>query len=475
MNKLNRSILFGLVAGTCLTACGSDSGQGDFQLLSISVPPNAQWQINRPIEFEFSEPVDFTTVDSNSIAIQTPSGQAALGTYFVKSEEDGTTVPNVIVFQPRCPLQEDFSDAGLIPGGQSYQVRVLGADISIGLAVAAQDGDVLTLSQSRTFSTALGTGASDLFIDTELGAPTVVLREFPNSDAEFEGTHIRLRDTGERRYFDLFTGIDPGDLPPGVSNGDIVIEPFTPGAAMGDPEAAFPINLFSDPAQQIDVVLVFNQAVSPELANISSENLTLESREAGSGGAWIERAADVALEANCTSTGARVRVRPVGVLPQNHELRVVVSADFADIVGDQGLLAQANFSNFTSQVFPSPFGDAPGADPAPGTIVDEIFESFDASAGEAGSREDPEAVSILPLAEWGDGRLQAAFNFEGSGGTNGEFDLRVSPPDPVILSTVFGQVSGGPGFTETVIQDVNGGVLEVRNLLVEEGGRLVFN
>jgi hypothetical protein len=444
----------GLLACLLLAACGgASSGSGDFQLLAISVPENGQWKINRPIEFTFSKAVDFSSVDSNSLVVRTPEGQAALGEYTVKVNALGQPIPEVIVFQPRCPLLGDFSDAGLIPNGQSYLIEAIGSDVSIGLSVLSQDGDVLGLTQRRNFTTALGSLPSELFLDTVIGAPTVVLRPEGVADDTIEATHIRLRDTGERRYFER------------LPNGTIQIEPFS------EAEPNFPINLFSDSSQQLDLVLVFNQSVSPETANVSSDRVRLESRP-NAGSPWVERPAEVVLEANCTPVGSRVRVRPVGVLPQQHEFRVVVSADFSDIVGDQGLLAQDSFGRFSTQKFPSPYPD--GSDPDPDTIVDELFESYDAGGSESGSNEDTAPNFIEPLAAWGDGRLEATFDFQGTGGPGGDFDYLVKSGETVLFSTDIQTITGGPGFTATATQVAVNGVLNVRNLRIEDGGRLLF-
>ncbi|MHC4892601.1 MAG: CIA30 family protein [Planctomycetota bacterium] len=470
----HRLKLAGLASGLLLTACGGGgAGSGDFQLIQISVPQNGEWQINRPIEFEFSQPVDFSTVDSNSITIRTPNGQAALGQFSVKQDANGNPVDTVVVFQPRCPLQADFSDAGLLPGGQSYSIEVIGADVSIGLSVGSQAGDVLALSQLRTFSTAVGTLPSELFIDSQIGAPLIVVRD-NTVDTDVEASYIRLReDDSQRFYFERTVDLTDPDLPAGAALGQVIVEPFSAD------ERDFPINLFSDPAQQIDIVLVFNQSVSPALSNISTSRIVLQSRTPAdesavppvAAGPWVERPADIALEANCTTAGARVRVRPVGILPQEQEFRVVVSADFADIVGDQGLLAQTEFNRFATQGFQSPFGDS---DPDPDTIVDEFFESFTSGSDDAGSYEDAAPETILPLASWGNGQLRATYDFDGTGGPGGDFDWEVPAGETLILSTDLSQITGGPGFVPTATQPVVNGLINVRDMRIQPGAKVLF-
>jgi hypothetical protein len=451
MHKTLRPSLSSLAlsaSGLCLASCGGGGGGGgDFQLMAITVPQGAAWEINRPIEFEFSQPVDFSSVNSNSITIRTPQGVSALGDFSLKSTATGV-LNNVVVFQPRCPLNPDFSDAGLIPNGQAYRIEVIGSDVSIGLSVRSADDVVLDLSQQRDFTTKLGTEPSQVFLDTKLGPPAVVLR---NAGTEVvEATHLRLIGSGERRYFEINA----------LAPGGVLVEPFD------ETEPDYPINLYSDVDEQFDLVVVFDQPVAPDAVNLSSDRIQLQSRPIGSAPSdpWVARPSEVVLEANCTSVGARVRLRPIGVLPQQHEYRAVVAADFTDIVGEQGLLPQANFAPFeTREVDTAPFGD--------GVLADEFFESFNVGGDVAGSFEQTEATFPEPAASWGDGRLTATFEFIGTGGPQGTFDWQV-PAGTFVLSTDTSSLNGGPGFTNTTTQTVVNGVVNVNNLRVPFGSTL---
>ena len=80
----------------------------------VSNDAGQTWQINRPITFTFSQAVDFSTVNLNTISIQQLGGAPAVGDFFIDSNDDKT-----VIFQPVCPRLGDLSDAGFRPGGVS--------------------------------------------------------------------------------------------------------------------------------------------------------------------------------------------------------------------------------------------------------------------------------------------------------------------------------------------------------------------
>src|SRR5262245_4603877 len=121
-SALRSSSISVLALGTLLASCSSGGGGGPgsgFQLTRISLLEDAVWKVNQEIVFTFSDDVDFSSVSSNTISIQTKTGTPATGTYFAR----GTTQ---VVFQPTCPTLPDLSDTGLVAGGIDYVIRVLG-------------------------------------------------------------------------------------------------------------------------------------------------------------------------------------------------------------------------------------------------------------------------------------------------------------------------------------------------------------
>ncbi|MEZ5978909.1 MAG: hypothetical protein R3F34_11890 [Planctomycetota bacterium] len=150
---------------------------GSFQLLSIAGMPVGAvntWKLNRRMEFAFSAPVDFSSINSSSIQIRQANGKQALGEFSLKPLPGGGVDPNTVVFQPRCPTESDYSDAGLDLGA-SYQVLLVGQDGGTGLSIRSAAGATLALSQIRNFVTPSSTLLGDLFFDTVSGPPSVIL------------------------------------------------------------------------------------------------------------------------------------------------------------------------------------------------------------------------------------------------------------------------------------------------------------
>src|SRR5262245_1069971 len=173
-----------LIAGTgCSGGSGGDhAGTTGFQLDDLSVQEGAVWQINREIVFRFSEPIDFTTVSSNTIQIRSRADAPAIGVFRLRD-------PFTVSFQPNCPTRDDFSDAGLQPGGVAYVLRVPGVDTSQN-TLRSITGVALGRHQVRTFSTPASRVASIVFRDDKSGPPEPILR--PRSDPTLTGTYLEV-------------------------------------------------------------------------------------------------------------------------------------------------------------------------------------------------------------------------------------------------------------------------------------------
>ncbi|MCB9914384.1 MAG: hypothetical protein H6828_04420 [Planctomycetes bacterium] len=424
-----------LFSAALLAGCsGSGSGSGGggsstnnnlFSLSTVSVDPGQTWQINRAISFTFSEAVDFDTVNLNTISIQETGGAPAVGDFFLSS-----TDPRTVIFQPVCPRTTDFSDAGFRPGGVSYQVNVPDRD-SGATTVMSLSGRLLVGGSTRTFQTPNTVQLDELFLDTATGPPTPLLRPV-NTD----GSYVEVGgDPNNREYFE--TGLaGTGALPGGYR---------------------VPINLYSDQSTKIAVVLRLNQAVSPTDDNISSTRIQLQYRT--SGGSWVPVSADLTLTENCTATGSTVRIDPIGVLPQGRELRVVISPQFEDIVGDRNIVPLDNFANMDTD-----FATTDGVNPA--TTADEYLETFLDTVNE-----DREAALDAPRATWGPNGLSASFAFDGTGGPGGEFDL-VLTPGTFVFDTNSTLVFGGPGGVPQFSQLAINGRLDVHDLIIPVGATM---
>lgn len=424
-----------LLLSSLLIGCsGSSSGSGNggsstnsnqFSLSTVSVDPGQTWQINRPISFTFSEAVDFDTVNLNTINIQEVGGAPAVGDFSLDPND-----PRTVLFQPVCPTQGDFSDAGFRPGGVTYQVNV--ADQNGGATtVQAMSGKSLSGGSTRTFSTPASSDLDQLFLDTIPGPPSPLLR--PTATA---GSYVELGgDPNNRQYFEVGSG-GSGELPAGFR---------------------VPNNFYSDQASRMVVVLEMNQAVSPTPENISTSRVQLQFDD---GSEWQSVPSSIELTANCTASGATLRLTPIGIVPQGRPLRVVISPQFEDIVGDRNIVQLDDFANMESD-FATTDGTTPSA------TADEFVEEYVDS-----SFEDSTAALDAPRADWGpqhgtgvDG-LSASFAFDGTGGPNGEFDLVVPPNQVIVFDTTSTLFFGGPGGVPQYTQLAVNGRLDVRDLTI---------
>lgn len=452
-----RHVGLAFLATFLVTACGSSTdtetmiGGPNFQLVFINVPQGGQWAINRPIELTFNKPVDFASVTNSSINVATLQGKPALGEFFLKtSQVTGETLPNVVVWQPRCPTLGDFSDAGLSPGGVTYRLLVQGLDGGTGIAVRSANGERLALSQQRTFTTPQSIFTSELFFDPVAGPPALIVRDVLVSTGP--GSFLELADDpNQKEFFQV-----------------------TQGQAVPVPDV--PINLLSDPEQSVAIVLEFDQPVDPSSENISPERVRLEYQAAP--GVWVPVPAAVTLVANCTQVGARVRVEPLGILPPSplppepaSLFRVNVAPEFSDLVGEFSLVPQNNQIRFSTQD-PSHPGLSQGGLLPEGLIADEIFEDFLLGAPSFGSLEDPGQILVggLPTlkASWGGGSLNPNFGFLGTGGPGGNFDWIVLTDRT--LNTDSDTITSTLGIPQPIVN----GLVNVRNLTVAEGATLTI-
>jgi len=440
-----------------LVACsGGSSGASDteFLVLEISVQPNQVWQINRPIEVTFTADVDFSTVNLNSIRIGDASGRPATGVFTRALNSDGSVDVRRVRFQPSCPTLSDNSDAGLLPGGVVYTLSV-GAGDEAGLSVRATDGTPLEQGRAVSFTTPDSSGAQQVFQDPVPGPPNIRLRGAAGVAADdLNATYLELGgDPANRVYFELGPS-QVGELP---------------RDEMGNPFPV-PLNHYSVIENQIAVVVHLNQPVQASEANISSTRVRLEfedPRIMDPEQRWVSLATRVELTANCTETGAILRLSPIGVLPQGANLRINLTAGFADLAGNDSVSDRTDFGHMsTTLVHHEGVPDAT-------RDADEILENFLIGGEIVDSAEDIDAPLALPRADWEDGQLQAGFAFTGSGGTNGTFDWIVRPNIQVTLDTVLSRIEGGDGAV-TGEQLVLNGLINVRNVFIPAGSQVVF-
>jgi len=451
MNPLRLAGLSAIMLAACSGGTSSSSGLTGkgFQLIGMSVQPGAIWEVNRPIDFTFSAPVDFSTVSLNTISIRDLNGMPASGAFELLDE---TTVR----FQPTCPTLGDLSDSGFKIGSINYQIAVLGLQGGSGLSVEGVGGTPLKDSQYRTFITPGSPTPAVAFIDTKNGPPSPVVRQFA-----VDGSVVNPGDAVT--YIETAGGAGA----PVEFEFDAATQTFNEPSGQG-------MNLFSDQSTQLAVLVEFNQPVNPAEENISDSRIYLEALDlTGGPDNWVPVSTEVQLEQNCSSTGATLRLEPQGILPQDSEVRVVVTTEFEDLVGDRNQLQVDNFAHFRVTEI-----DYPTLTPATDG-ADEIKEDFLLGAGDFGSLHDDQAPFAEPPAVWREGRLSAAFAFTGTGGSDGAFDWVIPSGQLVLVDTngavtisggdIGDDMSGLGAFTVTKQQQIVGGQVNVRHLVIEDG------
>jgi hypothetical protein len=455
-----------LLSGGIVASCSSSSGSGGganpaagFQLTRISLAENSIWEINRQIEFTFSQAVDFLSVSSNTINIVSATGAPATGQFFFKrldTDGDGvldTTDETTVVFQPNCPTQSDFSDAGLRPGGEAYRITVVGLSSNTNNTVRSKSRLALEETQQRNFTTPASADPGTVFLDTTFDAPEPVVRTKGSVTVTDGVTYVEVGNNVSDPQSRIFFEFDPATQTFG----------FTPGT---NAPGQLPLNLYSDSATATAVMVEFNQAVNPSDTNISSQRLRLEIQD--SSGTWLPIDTRVELVANCTRTGATVRLEPIGVLPTGSQFRVVVLPGFQDLVGQTRLLSRDEFA-----IAPTEMLSYSSLDPTrPDDGADEFKEEFIFGGTSIQSFQDADALFDTPEASWKDGTLTAAFDFTGTGGPGGDFDWIIRQGEIFLFDTTATSIVGGPDGVPTTIQNTTNGVVDVRDLHVEAGGTL---
>jgi hypothetical protein len=439
--SLVSSSLFAIGLATAVISAGCSGGGGGgqgFKISAVNLTNGAVWRINRPIRITFTEPVDFASVNLNTINVRQVGGGPAAGEFYIDSLD-----PKTVVFQPLCPTRDDLSDAGLKAGTDpnnndlpyAYELNIIGVDENSGLPVKSASGEALALSDTRNFTTPTSLNPLDLYLDTKVGPPTPrVIGDQADTDTT-NGTYIEVGGAaGTRHYFHRI-------------GGSLTLVP----------PLALPLNKLSDAGTQVQLVIGFNQAVNPSSTNITPARVRWEFQT--NTGAWSPLVTSVSLDSNCTRSGAYVRLVPLGLLPPSTNVRAVVTTQFIDLVGESNLLAQNNFAVATDEAFPT----------NPPTLVDNFLEEFDTSVNE-----DATAPFAEPHANWDTTttNLSAQFSFSGTGGPGGDFDWKISTGQTLIFNTSNTTITGGPGFQPTSNETVVGGVVDVSDMWVQAGATL---
>jgi hypothetical protein len=410
-----------------------------FDLTSSNVADDSTWPLNGRMEFAFSADVDFSTVNGDTIQIADSNGVAAVGDFSLSD-------PHTVAFQPACPTQGGFANAGLQPG-RMYTIFLPGTGQG-GPTLMSTSGQPLRQNHTIHFRTLHSTDPAVLFADGAAGPPEPVIQMNPS---EVDACYLEIgEDPQNRVYFEPRAVPDPelgAQTPPGFRS---------------------PLNLYSQVRSHVAFLIQLNQAIDATHAHLSTATVALEYQESPS--VWKPLPHSVSLVANCTPSGAVVRLVPQGILPQAHMVRAVLEPGFADITDDA----------LTSPVTVGSFLVRAAYDPGtmnPGDGADEVLEDFVVAGNQPGSLEDTTAFSSEPHAQWANnGDLTANFAFGGTGGPDGDFiwqigDDSLAPPVTFTLDTTFTVITN---VQQTKTENVVNGLVDVQDFIVGANGKLII-
>ncbi|MBL8751498.1 MAG: hypothetical protein JNK78_20260 [Planctomycetes bacterium] len=418
----------GVIVGLSLAACsggggGATTGEiktgGDFLVLKTEPSNNGLLFLNDPIRIDFSNSVALGSANLSTFSfivrdqIGNIVNEPVPGTFKLERSPGDVDVGRRLSFEPKLPTNNTFSDGSFKPG-RTYEVSLIGGDRIAGTVLLDQSGKGLKSPFTFRVSTADGTTPTQLFRNAIGGGP--------------------------RR-----TGLQITPTPDGVGT----TAPDGPGVVL---------NKLGLPP--LEIRLLFDQPLNPSTVNVpvgvDTNPLTRSKLTRGrmyleyadvdpsiGTEAWIP--ADIELERNDVS-GATVVMRPIGVLPNNATIKVVVLETLEDISGE----SNQNNASYTSTF--GTFTTKRSFDQQFAALVEDFVSS---------SHVDFSAPFLEPLAEVGNGFIKAGFAFEGSP-TSLDFD-----PDPVdtVLNTNFTTVTpkGASPF------NVSGGVFSFRNVTIGSG------
>ncbi len=417
MTRATTTRIFSLSTVVLLAACsggggttGASSTGGSFIALRTEPNDNATLFLNDSVRIDFSQPIDFATVNLSTVSFQVLDGlgnvlaEPVAGSFALGASAGDATVGRRLLFEPRLPTNDQFNNGGFRPG-RTYVVQLVGGSAVNGTILRDTRGRPLELPVSFRFNTANGSAAAQLFRDGLLGGPRRV--ELQLSPAADQSGAVQLNELGSKG---------------------------------------------------LEVRLRFDQPLNPSSANlpvaIPTDPLTRSSNNRGRVfleyddpvlGESIWLPSDVELEAN-SSIGSTLVLRPLGVLPNNAVVRVIVENTLEDISGESNVANAAYnrvFGTFrTRRAYEQQF--------------DAVVQDFLAT-----SQIDLAAAFPEPVAEVGEGYVKAGFNFEGAA-TNVEFE----PTAPeTILNTNFTVVTPKEGAPFNVA----GGLFNFKNVKIPAG------
>ena len=423
MKPFDPARLLSLASLAALAACSgggtSASGAsptGDFVLVSTEPVNGQSIFLNDPIRLDFSQPVDLDSATLTTVGFQAidelgnPVSDLVTGSFALDRATGDLEAGRRLLFVPTFATNNSFDNGGF-RSGRSYIVQLIGGNNAT-TVLRSRGGKALAAPSTFAFNTREGTQPAQIYRNPAAGGPRRV---------------------------------------------DMTVSTATNLTAV-------PLGLFGAPP--VEVRLTFNQALNPNddnvPVNVDTNPLTRD--ESGKGRIYLEYKdpvydpnlddytwipADVELERN-DLTGAVVVLRPIGVLPNNAVVRVVVEPDVEDISGESNASEPSYNRLFGSFRTTASYEQQWNA----------VVESFDALGSIDLTAAFPESQ-----ADVGPGYIKAGFTFEGK-----STSLEYQPTaNEVVLNTSFTQIVPSNGLPFTV----SGGVFNFRNVTIPQGVTVV--
>ncbi|MCA8967019.1 MAG: hypothetical protein KDC48_19220, partial [Planctomycetes bacterium] len=248
---------------------------------------NGRIFLNDPVSIDLSNPVDLDSASLTTVSFQAldqlgvPISELVSGNFRVVTSPGDTEPGRRLQFVPRFAANNTYDDGGF-RAGRTYLVQLVGGQALNGTALRDVTGRALSQPVTFSFSTAEGTTPAQLYRNPKTGGPA-------------------------RTGLEVTTATDLQSVP---------------------------LNLLGSPP--VEVRLSFDQALNPNDGNVpvslDTNPLVRDINQRGrvyleyddpilGVDTWIP--ADVELERN-DLTGAELVLRPVGVLPNNAEVRIIV-------------------------------------------------------------------------------------------------------------------------------------------------------
>ena len=403
-------LAFAACSGSGGSSVGSAGvGGGDFLVLKTDPVNGATIFLNDPVNIDFTSKVDLDSATLSTMTFQSldqqnqPISELVVGNFTLATSPGDTEPGRRLQFVPRFASNNAFTDGGF-KSGRSYLVQLVGGVANNNTVLRDVNGKALGQPMTFEFATREGTQPAQLFRNPKSGGPLRTALEVSTSD-----------------------NLDA--VPLGLFGAPPLEIRLSFDQALNPSDVNVPVNLDTDPLvrEQSNRGRIFLEYDDPQLG----------------ANTWIP--ASVELERNDLS-GATVALRPLGVLPNNASIRVIVEQTLEDIAGENNL---AN----------------PAYDRVFGTLKTEsayeqqwngIAEDFNVASEIDFAASFPESQ-----AEVGQGFVRAGFAFEGNS-TSLEYEPQANE---VVLNTSFTQIVPKTGLPFTVA----GGVFNFKNVSIPQG------